>query len=78
MKYSVAFGVSVAAAADLRIPSCPMSGFVPSGVAEVLNLPENETPVAYLAIGHYPEDESKALPYPKFRFPINDIVRNID
>ncbi len=74
----MAFGISIAAAADFRIASCPMSGFVADGVASVLNLPENEKPVAYLAVGHYPEDEKAALPYPRVRYSTNDLVRFID
>jgi nitroreductase len=41
----------VTAAAELRISACPMGGFVAKDVHRVLELPENQWPVAYFAIG---------------------------
>ena len=47
----LALGVGVTAAADARIGACPMNGFVPQDVHRVLQLPDNQWPVAYLAVG---------------------------
>jgi nitroreductase/dihydropteridine reductase len=47
----IAFGLSVAAAAEMEIGACPMTGFDPDGVHKVLGLPASENPVAYLAVG---------------------------
>lgn len=54
----IALGFSLAAAADLRIGSCPMGGFNADKVRTVLELPESEVPVAYLAIGIVPSPGS--------------------
>lgn len=68
----------MAAAADLRISTCPMSGFQPEKVHEILNLPTNEQPVAYLAVGNYPENEADANHLPKQRLELSEIVRFIN
>lgn len=47
----IGLGVGVSAASALRIGHCPMNGFDPDGVKKVANIPENQFPVAYLAIG---------------------------
>jgi nitroreductase len=75
---SIALGVAVSAAADLRIASCPMTGFASDQVHSVLNLPECELPVAYLAIGHYPEKEEDANHFPKLRLETEEIVRYVN
>lgn len=49
----IGLGMGLAAAADQRIGSCPMSGFVPADVHKVLQLPDNQWPVCYLAIGSH-------------------------
>ena len=69
----IGLGVGVTIAADLRIGSCPMTGFLPDEVHKILNLPINEVPVCYLAIGS--ESDSFDATEDKFRFDINDIVR---
>lgn len=60
----IGLGFGLAAAAELEIDSCPMSGFDPKAYQEILGLPENEVPVALLPIGYRAETET---PYPKFR-----------
>lgn len=60
----IGLGFGLAAAAELEIDSCPMSGFDPKAYQEILGLLENEVPVALLPIGYRAETET---PYPKFR-----------
>ena len=60
----IGLGFGLAAAAELEIDSCPMSGFDPKAYQEMLGLPENQVPVALLSIGYRAETET---PYPKFR-----------
>jgi nitroreductase/dihydropteridine reductase len=48
----IALGLGVAAAAELRISSCPMGGFVAADVHKVMQLPDNQWPVDWIiAIG---------------------------
>lgn len=54
----IALGVGICAAAQERIGSCPMSGLVPADVKRVLNLPADQHPVAYLALGSTLDDEA--------------------
>lgn len=68
----IALGFSLCAAAELRIGSCPMSGFVPEEVHKLLALPKNEHPVAYMAIG---SKSDKLSPFKKMRLELNQIVR---
>jgi nitroreductase len=68
----IALGVACTAAADARIGACPMSGFVPKDVHRVLELPPNQWPVAYLAIGSHvdnKEDPNRV----KFRLPWEEL-----
>jgi nitroreductase len=69
----IALGVGVAAAAELRLSSCPMGGFVASDVHKVLQLPDNEWPVVYLAIGSTedPSDETRT----KLRLKKSDLFK---
>lgn len=66
----ISLGFAIAAAAMARIASCPMEGFVPAQVAELLELPANLQPVVLLALGQRSEEGE---PYPRFRFPAEDI-----
>jgi nitroreductase len=66
----IALGFGLAAAAEARIASCPMEGFVPAQVGELLELPANLQPVVLLALGQRSEEGE---PYPRFRFPAEDI-----
>jgi nitroreductase/dihydropteridine reductase len=67
----IALGFALAAAAELKIASCPMEGFSPDGVASVLNLSPSLIPTAIMAIGN--EDQT-ATNYPRFRFPREDLI----
>lgn len=55
------------AAADLRIDCCPMEGFEPDQVNEILGLPEKGLNAAVLAIIGYRADDDNAQHNPKSR-----------
>lgn len=68
----IALGFGLAAAAEQRIASCPMEGFMPSKVAEILELPATLVPCAYLAVGREAPDGAA---HPRFRFPESDLLK---
>lgn len=68
----IALGFGLAACAELRVPSCPMEGFVPAEVSKILGLPETLQPLAYLAVGEPAEEDGS---YPRFRFPESDLLQ---
>lgn len=61
----IAQGFALAALAELQIDSCPIEGFDPVAVGEILGLPESQKAVVMLPIGY--RDASEA-PRTKFRF----------
>lgn len=65
----LALGFGLAACAELEIDACPMEGFDPKALHEVLGLPENIFPFAYMAVGYRKEGPA----HPKFRFPKDDL-----
>jgi nitroreductase len=68
----LALGFALAAAAELKIASCPMEGFSPDGVGAVLGLPHSLVPTALMAVGlHDPTAQS----FPRFRFPQAELVQ---
>jgi nitroreductase/dihydropteridine reductase len=67
----IALGFGLAACAELKLASCPMEGFDTYGVKQVLNLPEDLVPFAYLAVGKKSETPH---PYPRFRFNENEMI----
>ncbi len=68
----VALGFALAAAAEAKIPSCPMEGFEPKEVKRILQPGGDLWPVAYLAVGHTVEGADGT--YPRFRFPVADLI----
>ncbi len=56
---------ALAACAELQIDSCPMEGFDPVAVGEILGLPANQKALVMLPIGYRAEEDS---PHPKVRF----------
>lgn len=66
----IALGFAMAAAMELNIASCPMEGFKPDGISQVLNLDKNLVPCVLLTIGN--KDNSYILEK-RFRFNKNDI-----
>jgi nitroreductase/dihydropteridine reductase len=71
----IALGFALAAATEEKIPSCPMDGFDPAKFAAILGLPPSHVPVAALALGRPADEGQKATPFPRFRFPEEDVVK---
>lgn len=69
----VALGIGLAACAELKISSCPMGGFIAKDVHQVLQLPENQWPVVYLAIGSTEDPED--LTRTKLRLKSSDLYQ---
>lgn len=72
----IALGFGLAAAAELKIHSCPMEGFVPSAVASLLDLDGTIVPVALLALGSPPTVDDGSGP--RFRFPKEDLIARME
>ncbi len=51
----IAHGFAMAACAELEIDSCPMEGFDPVAVGNILGLPESQKAVVMLPIGYRAE-----------------------
>ncbi len=73
MQAYIALGFGMAAAMELNIASCPMEGFEPDKVSEVLNLDDNLHPCVLLAVGN---KKNNYLLEKRFRS--NDIISNLD
>jgi nitroreductase len=69
----IALGFALAACAELKIPSCPMEGFDPSAVSNILELSDNLVPCVMLAVGSKAEDDGV---WPRFRF--EDIIKDLN
>ncbi|MBI5734117.1 MAG: NAD(P)H-dependent oxidoreductase [Candidatus Kerfeldbacteria bacterium] len=48
----IALGFGLAVCAELNLDSCPMEGFTPAKIAEVMDLPVHHKPLVFLAIGY--------------------------
>lgn len=70
----ISLGFALAAAAELRIHSCPMEGFSPDGVAAVLDLPHYLIPTVFMAVGVAGPTPTS---YPRFRFPDSDLITHL-
>jgi nitroreductase len=70
----LALGFGLAACAELEIDSCPMEGFDPKAVHELLGSPKNTFPFAYMAVGYRKEGPA----HPKFRFSQEDLFTKRD
>lgn len=74
----ISLGMVMATAADLKIDSCPMEGFVPENYSEKLGLKEHSlTPVVILPIG-YRSSEDKYASMPKVRKTSSDFLLEIN
>ncbi len=71
----LAAGFGLAAAAELEIDSCPMGGFDPAKVAEILELPQHMSVAVLLPIGYR---DSSDQPRGKVRFSIEQLFTRID
>lgn len=69
----ISLGFGLAACAELGIDSCPMEGFDPAAVAEILALPSHLKPLAYLAVGY----RATGPEHPKFRLPESDLFTTV-
>jgi len=67
----IALGFGLAACAETQTYSCPMEGFMPDKVAELLALDKNLMPTVMLAVGQ-PGDNSDEQA--RFRFPVSDLM----
>lgn len=72
----IALGFALAAAAELKIATCPMEGFDPAGLSAALDLPHTLVPAVLLAVG-IEDIRPEATPYPRFRFPASDLVQHV-
>jgi len=68
----IALGFALAAAAELKIDSCPMEGFIPEKVDQILQLPGHLKSVVIMTVGYRSEDPK----HPKFRFPKEELFEN--
>lgn len=66
----IALGFALAAAAELKIDSCPMEGFIPPKVDEILGVLPYMQSVAILAVGYRSEDPKHA----KVRFEKDELI----
>ncbi|MCB9801294.1 MAG: nitroreductase family protein [Pseudomonadales bacterium] len=69
----IALGFALAAAAELRIDSCPMEGFLPAEYAKILQMPDTLIPAVSLALGYRKEGPER----PKFRFSNEDLFTHV-
>ena len=69
----IALGFALAASAEMRIDSCPIEGFDPKKVNEILDLPETLHSVVLLPLGYRRSDPKS----PKVRFPNSDLFSEI-
>ncbi len=73
----IALGNLMTVCASMKIDACPMEGFVPSEVDEILNLgQEGVSSVLLLPIGYRDENDKSAV-RSKVRRPINEIIKKI-
>lgn len=68
----ISLGFGLAACAEFQVASCPMEGFLPDQVSQILELSSNLVPVVLLAVGQHSGKEDA---FPRFRFPESDLVR---
>jgi nitroreductase len=71
----IALGFGLAACTELKIPSCPMEGFIPSEVQRVLGLPDTLVPCVLLAVGSAADNDGV---FPRFRFDQTNLIENRD
>lgn len=74
----IALGFLMMNAALLGIDTCPMEGFVPSKVDELLNLPAQGYTSVVLCPAGYRAADDKYAELPKVRFKTEDVVEYID
>jgi len=70
----IALGQFMLAAALVGIDTCPMEGFVPAKVDEVLGLPEQGLTAAVLCPAGYRSADDRYASLPKVRFAHDDVI----
>jgi len=74
----IALGTLITAAAEMKIDICPMEGFDPMAIQEILDLKSKGlTPVVVLPVGYRADDDMYAKA-PKVRKSRENFVLNID
>ncbi|MGL4583632.1 MAG: nitroreductase family protein [Flavobacterium sp.] len=75
----IAFGIAIAAAAELRVDASPMEGFYNDQLDEVLGLDKKGLKsVTILALGERDHENDWLLPMKKVRFALEDILTIIE
>ena len=74
----IALGNLLAACAELQIDSCPMEGFKPSAVDDVLGLSDRNLKSALLLPVGYRSDEDPTNGLKKIRKPLEEVVIDLD
>ncbi|MEI6352482.1 MAG: NAD(P)H-dependent oxidoreductase [Candidatus Nomurabacteria bacterium] len=72
----IALGFALAACAELNIDSCPMEGFDPHKMKDILGLGEDFMPVVLLPVGYRDESDESAK-RGKWRFEEKDLISKI-
>lgn len=65
----IALGFALAACAELRIDSCPLEGFAPVAIDQILGLPDYQKSTVLLAVGYRSEEPARK----KIRFTFDDL-----
>lgn len=73
----IALGQFMAVAALLGIDTCPMEGFVPAKVDEVLGLPARGYTSAVLCPAGYRSEDDRYALLPKVRFMAEDVIEHL-
>ena len=74
----IALGTLLTTCAAMRIDSCPMEGFVPSKVDEILELEKMGLKSVLLCPAGYRASDDKYIDIKKVRYQSKDVVRIID
>lgn len=74
----IALGFFLYSAAMLGVDACPMEGFVPAQVDEILGLPEQGYSAVVLCMAGYRADDDKYADIAKVRYETGDVVEYVD
>lgn len=74
----IALGFFLYSAAMLGVDACPMEGFVPTQVDEILGLPEQGYSAVVLCTAGYRADDDKYADMAKVRYKTEDVVEYVD
>jgi nitroreductase len=74
----IALGMFLHSAALLGIDTCPMEGFVPAQIDDLLNLPAQGYSAVVLCAAGYRSEQDKYASLAKVRYPLEDVVGYLD